>query len=94
LREERRLRVFENRVLRRIFGLKRDEVTREWRELHNEELNDLYSAPNIIRVIKSRRIRWVEHVARVGVWERRIHFFWWGNVRKKTTWKTQTWKGG
>jgi hypothetical protein len=56
LREELRLRVFENRVLRRIFGPKRDEVTREWR-LHNEELNDLYLSPNIIRVIKSRRMR-------------------------------------
>jgi len=54
LREERRLRLFENRVLRRIFGPKRDEVTREWRKLHNEELNDLYSSPNIIRVLKSR----------------------------------------
>jgi hypothetical protein len=57
LREEHRLRVFENRVLRRIFGPKRDEVTGEWRRLHNEELHDLYSSPNIIRVIKSRRTR-------------------------------------
>jgi hypothetical protein len=54
LREERKLRVFENRVLRRVFGPKRDEMTREWRELHNEELNDLYSLPNIVRVVKSR----------------------------------------
>jgi hypothetical protein len=53
-------------VLRRIFGLKRDEVTGEWRRLHNEELNDLYSSPNIMRVIKSRRMRWAGHVARMG----------------------------
>jgi len=66
LREERRLRVFENRVLRRIFGLNRDEVTGEWRKLHNKELNNLYSSPNIVRVIKSRRMRWVGHVARMG----------------------------
>jgi hypothetical protein len=65
LREEQRLTVFENRVLRRIFGLKRDEATGEWRRLHNEELNDLYSSPNIIRVIKSRGMRWAGHVARM-----------------------------
>jgi hypothetical protein len=58
LREERRLRVFENRVLRTVFGPKRDEVTGEWRKLHNEELNDRYSLPIIVRVVKSRRIRW------------------------------------
>jgi len=63
LREESRLRVFDNRLLRRIFGPKRDEVTGEWRKLHNEELNDLYSSPNIVRVIKSRRMRWAGHVA-------------------------------
>jgi hypothetical protein len=63
LREEHRLRVLENRVFRRIFGTKRDEVTGHWRKLHNKELRDLYSSPNIIRVIKSRRIRWVSHVA-------------------------------
>ena len=65
LREERRLRVSENILLRRIFGPKRDEVTGEWRKLHNENLNDLYSSPNIIRVIISRRMRWAGHVARM-----------------------------
>ena len=66
LRDERKLRVSENRVLKRLFGSKRDEVTGEWRKLHNVELNDLYSSPNIIRVIKSRRMRWTEHVALMG----------------------------
>jgi hypothetical protein len=66
LREERRLKVFENRVLRSIFGPKRDEVTGEWRKLHDEELSDLYSLPNIVRVVKSRRMRWAGHVARMG----------------------------
>jgi hypothetical protein len=66
LREEHRLRVFENRVLRRIFGPKRDEVTGEWRKLHNEVLRDLYSSPSIIRIIKSSRMRWAGHVARMG----------------------------
>jgi hypothetical protein len=63
LREEHRLRVFKNRVLRRIFELKRDEVTGGWRKLYNEELHNLYSSPSIIRMIKSRRMRWVGHVA-------------------------------
>jgi len=66
MREERRLRVFENRMSRRIFGPKWDEVTWEWRKLHNEELNDLYSSPNIFRVIKSRRMIWEGHVALIG----------------------------
>ena len=64
--EERRLKLFENRLLRRIFGPKRDDVRGEWRKLHNEELNDLYCSPNIVRVIKSRRMRWVGHVALIG----------------------------
>jgi hypothetical protein len=81
LREEQRLRVFENRVLRRIFGAKRNEATGEWRRLHNEELNDLYSSPNIIRVIKSRRMTWVGHIARMGT--RDMHRgFWWGDPRE------------
>jgi len=66
LREERKLRVFENMVLRRIFVPRRDEVTGEWSRLHNEELDVLYSSPNIVRVIKSRRMRWAGHVARMG----------------------------
>ena len=72
LREERWLRVFENRALRKVFGPKRDEVTGEWRKLHNEELNDLYSLPNIVRVVKSTRMRWAGHVARMGE-DRRVH---------------------
>ena len=72
LREERKLRVFENMVLRRIFRPRRDEVTEEWRRLRNEELNDLYSLPNIVRVIKSRRMRSTGHVACMGE-ERRVY---------------------
>ena len=72
LREEHRLRVFENWVLRRIFEPKRDEVTGEWKKLHNVDLNDLYSSPNIVRVIYSRRKRWTGHVARLGRKEGRI----------------------
>jgi hypothetical protein len=69
LREERRPRAFENRVLRRIFGPKRDEVAGEWRKLYNEELNVLNSSPNIIRVMKSKRMRWAGHAARMGIVE-------------------------
>ena len=74
LREERKLRVFENMVLRRIFGPRRVEVMGEWRRLHNVELNDLYCSPNIVRVIKSRRMRWAGHVARMGE-ERGVYRF-------------------
>jgi hypothetical protein len=66
LRQEHRLRVFENRVLRRIFGPKRDEMAGGWRKLHNEELHNLYSSPSVIRIIKSRRMRWAGNVARMG----------------------------
>jgi hypothetical protein len=66
IRKEHTLRVFENRVLRRIFGPKRDEVTGGWRKLHNEELHGLYSSPSTVRVIKARRMRWAGHVARMG----------------------------
>jgi hypothetical protein len=74
--EERRMRVFENRVLRRIFGPNRDEVMGEWIKLHNEELNSLDSLPNIVRVIKSRRLRWAGHVARMGKGEVCTGFWW------------------
>jgi hypothetical protein len=72
LRVESRLRVFENRVLRRVFGPNREEVTGELGKLHSEELNDLYSLPDIVRVVKSRRMRWAGHVARMGE-ERGVH---------------------
>jgi hypothetical protein len=72
LREDHRLRVFENRVLRRMFGPKRDEVTGEWSKLHNEELHNLYSFPYIVRQVKSRRMRWAGHVARMGE-ERKVY---------------------
>jgi len=66
LREERKLRVLQNMVLRTIFGRRRHKETEEWRRLHNEELNELYCSPNIVRVIKSRRMRWAGHVVRMG----------------------------
>jgi hypothetical protein len=79
--------VFENRVPRRIFGARRDEVIGEWRKLHNEELNNLYSLPNIVQVVKSKRMRWAGHVARMG--ERRgVYRVLVGKPEKETTWKT------
>jgi hypothetical protein len=88
LREECRLRLFQNRVLRKIFEPKRDEVTREWRKLHNVELNDLYCPTNIIQVIKWRRIRWMGHASgtgeRRGVYRVLVAKTW----REQTTWKT------
>jgi hypothetical protein len=85
LREERKLRVFENMVLRIIFGPRRDEVTGEWRRLHNEEQNDLYSSSNIFRVIKSRIMRWAGHMARMGE-ERGFTGSWWGNWWERDHW--------
>jgi len=88
LRKERKLGVFENIVLRRIFGPRRDEVKGECRRLHNEERNDLYSSPNIVRVIKSRRMRRAGHVARMGE-ERGCIESWWGNRRERDHWGDQ-----
>ena len=82
--EERKLRVFENMVLRTIFGPRRDEVTGEWRRLHNEELNDVYS-PNIVLMIKSRRMRWAGHMARMGRRGGRIGS-WWVNRTERYHW--------
>jgi hypothetical protein len=85
LREEQRLRVFENWVLGGIFGPKRDEETGEWRKLHNDELNDLYSSPNTVQVIKSRRMGCVGHVVRIGE-ERGVYRVLVGNVREIDQW--------
>jgi len=85
LREERKLRVFEDMVLRRIFGPRRDEVTGEWRRLHNEELNDLYCSPNILWVIKLRIMKLAGHVAHMGE-ERGCIGSWWGNRREGDHW--------
>jgi len=85
LLEERKPRVFENMVLGRIFGPRRDEVTGEWRRIYNKELNNLYSSPNIVRAIKSRRMRWAVHVARVGE-ERGGCIGSWGNRREGDYW--------
>jgi hypothetical protein len=82
LREEHRPRVFENKVLRRISGSKRDEMTGRWRKLHNEELRDFYSSPNIIRILKSWRMRWAGHVAQMGKREMRIGY-WWESQRER-----------
>jgi hypothetical protein len=90
LREEHRLRVFENRVLRRIFRPKKDEVTGEWRKLHNEELRYLYPSPSIIRIIKSQQMRWDGHVTRMGGEEERLQIIGGKSRRKETTRKTKT----
>jgi hypothetical protein len=76
LREEHRLKMFENRVQRRIFGPKRDEVTGEWRKLRNEELRDLYSSPSIIGIIKSREMRWAGNIAHMGRRGKHIEYWW------------------
>jgi hypothetical protein len=81
--EKHRLRMFENRVLKRIFKPRRDEVTGGWRKLHNEELHNLYSSPSIINMIKSKRMRWAVHVARMG--RRGMHIgYWWESQKERT----------
>jgi hypothetical protein len=94
LREERRLRVFENRMLRRVFGPKRDEVTGEWRKLHNEERSHLYSLPNIVRVVKWRKMRWAGYVTCMGQ-ERGVYRVLVGKPEgKRPLGETQTQMGG
>jgi hypothetical protein len=88
LREKRRLRVFENRVLRKVFGPKRNLVTGEWRKLNNEELNDLYFLPNIAQFVKSRRMRWARHVARIGE-DGGVHRVLVGKTEGKSYWGDQ-----
>jgi hypothetical protein len=85
--------MFENRVLRRIFGLKRDEVTDEWRKLHKKELHDLYFSPSIIRIIKSMRMRWEGHVARMGRRGTLIDY-WWESQRERDHYEDQDVGGG
>ena len=86
MREESKLKVFGNRVLRSIFGPRRDEVSGEWRRLHNEELNDLYSSPNIVRMIKSRIMRWAGHVVRMAEERGGCRGSCWGNRREGDHW--------
>jgi hypothetical protein len=86
LREKHRLRVFENRVLRRIFGPKRDEVIEGWRKLHNEELHNLYCSPSIIRLTMSKRMGWAGHLARMGRGRMRI-VFWWESQKERGHWE-------
>jgi hypothetical protein len=88
LKEERRLRVFENRVLRGIFGPKTDEITGEWRRLHNEELHDLYCSPIVVRVIKSRRMRWAVHVESL-VERKGVYSVLLGNLKERDQWGTK-----
>jgi hypothetical protein len=90
LREEHRLRVFENRVLRRIFGPKKDKVTGEWRKLFNEELRDLYISPSVIRMVKSKRMRWVGHVERIVEKNNAYRLLVWKARGKETARNTKT----